>query len=109
LIVQYELSAGEHPRMGALDVCPFIPVQNVSMEDCVECAREFGEKLAIELGVPGKSLNYSYIVLCFLRLARAVVFLFQFFSILKASKAALFDNKTSKSPLLDTTLPSQTQ
>jgi hypothetical protein len=40
--------------MGALDVCPFIPVQNVTMEECVECAKEFGEKLAIELGVPGK-------------------------------------------------------
>lgn len=39
--------------MGALDVCPFIPVQNVTMEECVECAKEFGEKLAIELGVPG--------------------------------------------------------
>ena len=45
---------GEHPRMGAMDVCPFIPVQNVTMEDCVECAKEFGEKLAMELGVPGK-------------------------------------------------------
>lgn len=43
---------GEHPRMGALDVCPFIPVQNVTMEDCVECAKEFAEKLSIELGVP---------------------------------------------------------
>lgn len=48
---------GEHPRMGALDVCPFIPVQNVSMEECVECAKEFGEKLAMELGVPGICLN----------------------------------------------------
>ena len=45
--------AGEHPRMGALDVCPFIPVQNVSMEDCVECAKEFADKLSTELGVPG--------------------------------------------------------
>ncbi|XP_052803655.1 formimidoyltransferase-cyclodeaminase-like [Mya arenaria] len=43
---------GEHPRMGALDVCPFIPVQNVTMEECVECAKEFGDKLSIELGVP---------------------------------------------------------
>ncbi|KAL4222563.1 hypothetical protein ACF0H5_018602 [Mactra antiquata] len=43
---------GEHPRMGVLDVCPFIPVQNVTMEDCIECAKEFGEKLSIELGVP---------------------------------------------------------
>ncbi|XP_064419558.1 formimidoyltransferase-cyclodeaminase [Latimeria chalumnae] len=43
---------GEHPRMGALDVCPFIPVKNVSMEECVHCANRFGEQLATELGVP---------------------------------------------------------
>lgn len=50
--IDMRLHQGEHPRMGALDVCPFIPVQNVTMEDCVECAKEFGDKLAIELGVP---------------------------------------------------------
>lgn len=44
---------GEHPRLGALDVCPFIPVQGVEMEECIYCARKFGEKLASELGVPG--------------------------------------------------------
>jgi glutamate formiminotransferase len=44
---------GEHPRLGALDVCPFIPVRGVTMDDCVECAKEFGERLALELGVPG--------------------------------------------------------
>jgi len=43
---------GEHPRIGALDVCPFIRVKNVTMEDCIECAKEFGERLATELGVP---------------------------------------------------------
>ncbi|XP_072308455.1 formimidoyltransferase-cyclodeaminase [Eucyclogobius newberryi] len=43
---------GEHPRSGALDVCPFIPVQNVSMDDCVKCAEEFGQKLAETLQVP---------------------------------------------------------
>lgn len=43
---------GEHPRMGALDVCPFVPVSGVSMDDCVACAREFGRRLADELGVP---------------------------------------------------------
>lgn len=43
---------GEHPRIGAMDVCPFIPVQNVTMEDCVNIAKEFGEKLALELDVP---------------------------------------------------------
>ncbi|XP_003463208.1 formimidoyltransferase-cyclodeaminase isoform X1 [Cavia porcellus] len=43
---------GEHPRMGALDVCPFIPVRGVSMEDCVLCAQAFGQQLAEELSVP---------------------------------------------------------
>ncbi|XP_075399447.1 formimidoyltransferase-cyclodeaminase [Tenrec ecaudatus] len=43
---------GEHPRMGALDVCPFIPVRDVSMDECVLCAEAFGQRLAEELGVP---------------------------------------------------------
>ncbi|XP_035213436.1 formimidoyltransferase-cyclodeaminase-like, partial [Stegodyphus dumicola] len=43
---------GEHPRLGALDVCPFIPVQGVEMEECIYCARKFSEKLAAELKVP---------------------------------------------------------
>jgi glutamate formiminotransferase/formiminotetrahydrofolate cyclodeaminase len=43
---------GEHPRLGALDVCPFVPVSGVTMEDCVECAREFGRRAALELGIP---------------------------------------------------------
>ena len=43
---------GEHARMGALDVCPFVPVTGVTMEDCVACARRFGARLAEELAVP---------------------------------------------------------
>ncbi|XP_073433622.1 formimidoyltransferase-cyclodeaminase isoform X2 [Dendrobates tinctorius] len=43
---------GEHPRMGALDVCPFIPVRNVTMAECVSCANNFAERLATELHVP---------------------------------------------------------
>ncbi len=43
---------GEHPRMGALDVCPFVPVSEVTMEECVACAREFGTRAAAELGIP---------------------------------------------------------
>lgn len=42
---------GEHARLGALDVCPFVPVRGVEMEECVYCARKFGEKLAAELKV----------------------------------------------------------
>ncbi|XP_071550093.1 formimidoyltransferase-cyclodeaminase-like [Panulirus ornatus] len=43
---------GEHPRMGSLDVCPFIPVQGVSVEECVAVAKTFGARLAEDLGVP---------------------------------------------------------
>ncbi|MGA2298677.1 MAG: glutamate formimidoyltransferase, partial [FCB group bacterium] len=43
---------GEHPRMGAMDVCPFVPVANVTMEDCVNCAKEFGRRAADEIGIP---------------------------------------------------------
>ncbi|HEY5906722.1 MAG TPA: glutamate formimidoyltransferase, partial [Vicinamibacteria bacterium] len=43
---------GEHPRLGALDVCPFVPVAGVSMDDCVACAREFARRAAEELRVP---------------------------------------------------------
>lgn len=43
---------GEHPRMGAMDVCPFVPVANVTMEECVRCANEFGRRAAEEIGIP---------------------------------------------------------
>uniref|UniRef100_S4RQ34 Formimidoyltransferase-cyclodeaminase n=1 Tax=Petromyzon marinus TaxID=7757 RepID=S4RQ34_PETMA len=44
---------GEHPRLGALDVCPFVPVRGVTVLECVRCAEEFSERLAEELHVPG--------------------------------------------------------
>lgn len=43
---------GQHPRIGAVDVVPFIPSRNVSMEDCVELAKRFGQTLAKKCGVP---------------------------------------------------------
>ncbi len=43
---------GEHPRMGATDVCPFVPVQGATMEDCVEVARKLGKRVGEELGIP---------------------------------------------------------
>jgi glutamate formiminotransferase/formiminotetrahydrofolate cyclodeaminase len=43
---------GEHPRMGATDVCPFIPVSNVTMEECVACAKALGKKVAEALNIP---------------------------------------------------------
>jgi glutamate formiminotransferase/formiminotetrahydrofolate cyclodeaminase len=44
--------SGEHPRMGALDVLPFVPIRGVTMEDCVRLARRAGERIARELQVP---------------------------------------------------------
>jgi glutamate formiminotransferase/formiminotetrahydrofolate cyclodeaminase len=43
---------GEHPRVGALDVCPFVPVSGATMDDCVALANDFGRRAAEELGVP---------------------------------------------------------
>ncbi|MEW6207895.1 MAG: glutamate formimidoyltransferase [Acidobacteriota bacterium] len=43
---------GEHPRMGATDVIPFVPIANVTMEDCIRLARECGERMWKELGIP---------------------------------------------------------
>lgn len=43
---------GQHPRTGAVDVVPFIPIRNVSIKDCIELARKFGKKLAERCDVP---------------------------------------------------------
>jgi glutamate formiminotransferase/formiminotetrahydrofolate cyclodeaminase len=43
---------GEHPRMGATDVCPLIPVSGATMDDCVEIARRLGRRVGDELGIP---------------------------------------------------------
>ncbi len=43
---------GEHPRIGATDVCPFIPLEGASMEDCIVLARTLGERVGRELGIP---------------------------------------------------------
>ena len=43
---------GDHPRFGATDVCPLIPVANISMEEVVRYARELGEKIGKELEIP---------------------------------------------------------
>jgi glutamate formiminotransferase / formiminotetrahydrofolate cyclodeaminase len=43
---------GEHPRMGATDVVPFVPVRDTTMDDCVVLARRLGERAAAELSVP---------------------------------------------------------
>jgi len=43
---------GEHPRMGATDVCPLVPVSNITMEEVVEYARKLAQRVGEELGIP---------------------------------------------------------
>jgi glutamate formiminotransferase/formiminotetrahydrofolate cyclodeaminase len=51
-LIDMSRHSGEHPRMGATDVCPFVPVQGATMEDCVEIARKLGKRVGEELGFP---------------------------------------------------------
>ena len=44
--------SGEHPRMGATDVVPFVPVAGITMEECVALARQLGERVGKELAIP---------------------------------------------------------
>ena len=43
---------GEHPRMGATDVCPFVPVSGITMEETIEYARNVAKRIGEELGIP---------------------------------------------------------
>ncbi len=52
VVIDMSTHKGEHPRMGATDVCPFIPVSGVSMDDCVQIAREVAERVGEELKIP---------------------------------------------------------
>jgi glutamate formiminotransferase len=51
-LIDMEKHQGEHPRIGATDVVPFIPVSGVSMQECVDLAQRLGKKVATELKIP---------------------------------------------------------
>lgn len=51
-LIDMRLHKGEHPRLGATDVVPFVPVSGVTMADCVRIANEFGGRVGRELGIP---------------------------------------------------------
>ncbi|MBA4318679.1 MAG: glutamate formimidoyltransferase [Flavobacterium sp.] len=51
-IIDMRVHKGEHPRLGACDVVPFIPVRDVTMEECVKISEKFGERIAKELDLP---------------------------------------------------------
>ena len=51
-LIDLTAHTGEHPRIGATDVCPFIPLEGATMDDCVALARALGERVGTELGIP---------------------------------------------------------
>jgi glutamate formiminotransferase len=61
-IIDMARHQGQHPRLGACDVCPFVPVQNVTMADCVDVAndlaREVGENLRIPVFLYGEAARF---------------------------------------------------
>ena len=51
-LIDMSKHTGAHPRMGATDVCPFVPVEGVTMADCATIARRLGERVGRDLGIP---------------------------------------------------------
>ncbi len=51
-IIDMSKHSGEHPRFGATDVCPLVPVSGISMEEAVKYARKLAERIGRELGIP---------------------------------------------------------
>ena len=51
-LINLDEHSGEHPRIGATDVVPFVPISGVSMQDCVEIARRVGRRVGEELSIP---------------------------------------------------------
>ena len=58
-LIDMNKHTGEHPRMGATDVIPFIPVKDITIEECVKLSRELGERIASELSIPVFLYEYS--------------------------------------------------
>jgi glutamate formiminotransferase/formiminotetrahydrofolate cyclodeaminase len=51
-VIDMRKHKGAHPRMGATDVCPFIPVSNISWDEAIDCAKRLGQRVGEELKIP---------------------------------------------------------
>ena len=51
-LIDMRKQTGEHPRIGATDVVPFVPVSGVTMDECVAISHSYGKRVAAELGIP---------------------------------------------------------
>jgi glutamate formiminotransferase / formiminotetrahydrofolate cyclodeaminase len=58
-LIDMSTHKGEHPRQGATDVCPLVPVSGVSMDECIKLAHILGERVGKELGIPGYFYEYA--------------------------------------------------
>ena len=58
-VIDMRQQKGAHPRMGATDVCPFVPVSGVTMDDCVELSKAVGQRVGEELAIPVYLYEYS--------------------------------------------------
>ncbi len=58
-LIDMRTHSGEHPRMGATDVCPFVPMEGATMDDCVTIARRLGERVGTELDIPVYLYEYA--------------------------------------------------
>ncbi|HEX8991271.1 MAG TPA: glutamate formimidoyltransferase [Anaerolineales bacterium] len=58
-LIDLDQHSGEHPRIGATDVVPFVPLSDVTMEDCIALARRLGERVGRELSIPVYLYEYA--------------------------------------------------
>lgn len=58
-LIDMSKQKGAHPRMGATDVCPFVPVSGMTMDDCVVLAKRLGQRVGDELGIPVYLYEYA--------------------------------------------------
>jgi glutamate formiminotransferase/formiminotetrahydrofolate cyclodeaminase len=58
-LIDMRKHSGAHARMGATDVCPFVPVSGITMDECAELARQLGRRVGGELGIPVYLYEYA--------------------------------------------------
>src|SRR5882762_2867801 len=58
-LIDMSRHTGEHPRMGATDVCPLIPISNISMEETAEYAKQLAKRVGEELNIPAYLYEYA--------------------------------------------------
>ena len=61
-LIDMNLHHGAHPRMGATDVLPLIPVSGVTLEECAQMARDLARRISDDLGIP-TSVSYTHLTL----------------------------------------------